>query len=72
MPSLAWSLAAGIPASMLLGNAAAPLLYGVTPADAATQARAVMFVTCVAFAASYLPVRRARQIDPLVALRHEQ
>ena len=69
---VAIGVAAGVPASMFLGHAAAPLLYGATPVDAATQAGAVAFVTSVAFAASYLPVRRAGRIDPLTALRHEQ
>jgi predicted permease len=68
---IAIGVTVGVPASMLLGNAAAPLLYGATPVDAAAQAGAAAFVTSVAFAASYLPARRASRIDPLTALRHE-
>jgi predicted permease len=64
-------LAAGIPASILVARAVRNLLYGVGPADFATQAGAAILLAAVALAASYLPARRAARIDPLTAMRYE-
>ncbi|MBA3555762.1 MAG: ABC transporter permease, partial [Gemmatimonadales bacterium] len=47
------------------------LLYGVHPADGATLAVAMLAILALAAAASYLPARRATQVDPTVALRAE-
>jgi ABC-type antimicrobial peptide transport system permease subunit len=46
-------------------------LYGVTPLDTATFAWSAGGMMVIAFAASYLPARRAARVDPLVALRAE-
>jgi ABC-type antimicrobial peptide transport system permease subunit len=45
------------------------LLFGVTATDPATFAEAAGLFVLIAFAASYLPARRATRIDPLAALR---
>jgi len=46
-------------------------LYGVTPLDVPTFAWSAAAMLVIAVAASYLPVRRAARVDPLIALRAE-
>ena len=58
-------LAGGFMASRLLGS----LLFGVKATDLATFVGAAVVILGVATLASWLPARRASQVDPAVALR---
>jgi putative ABC transport system permease protein len=47
------------------------MLYDLTPLDVPTYAAVAILFAIVALIASYLPARRATQVDPMVALRHD-
>jgi putative ABC transport system permease protein len=63
--------ACGLAAAFLLTRMMSGLLYGVRPTDPFTFGSAVLLVSAVALAASYIPARRATRIDPVSALRCE-
>ena len=48
-----------------------PLLYPITPLDAATYAGAAAVLAVVALAACWLPARRAAATDPVRTLRSD-
>jgi predicted permease len=64
-------IVAGALAALMVGRLVTPLLAGVTPSDPTTFVTVAVLLTFVAFAASYLPARRAARIDPAAALRAE-
>jgi len=47
------------------------LLFDVSPTDPAVYAGVALVMLAVGFFASYLPARRATQVDPMAALREE-
>jgi ABC-type lipoprotein release transport system permease subunit len=47
------------------------MLFGLTPTDPLTIAGAIVLLATAAQIAAYLPARRASQVDPVTALRHE-
>jgi putative ABC transport system permease protein len=64
---LALGLAGAVAGTRVLSS----LLYGVKPLDPLTFIAVPLLLAVVAVAASYIPARRATQVDPVVALRHE-
>ena len=71
----AWTIAAGIVTGVAAAAATVRLLrsmlFGVEPFDPGTVVTATAILLLMAFAAAYIPARRAARIDPLLALRHE-
>jgi predicted permease len=61
----------GLGASLVLTRSMEAMLYGVSTSDPFTFIVVATLLTAVALAACYIPARRAMQVDPMVALRHE-
>jgi ABC-type antimicrobial peptide transport system permease subunit len=61
----------GIAAAFALTRLASGLLYGVAPADPLSFVISAAVLLAIALLSSYLPARRAAEVDPLVALRSE-
>jgi putative ABC transport system permease protein len=64
-------LAIGLPIAFLLAQALSSLLYGVRAADPTSFIGLPLLLLAVAGIACYLPARRAANLDPLQALRHD-
>jgi putative ABC transport system permease protein len=64
-------VALGLLASMASTRLLSAFLFGVTPIDPLTLGAAVLLIGGVAFAACYIPARRATRMDPLIVLRAE-
>jgi putative ABC transport system permease protein len=61
----------GLAGSLILTRFLRSMLYEVGAADPLTFAAVAALLFAVALLASYLPARRATQVDPIVALRYE-
>lgn len=61
----------GLVAAVGLTRLMGALLYGVDPIDPLTFGSVALALTAVALLASYLPARRASNVDPVVAIRFE-
>jgi ABC-type antimicrobial peptide transport system permease subunit len=68
---LACGLALGSAAAAMMTGLARGLLFGLTPTEPSVFAIAAAALALTALLAAWLPARRAANIDPLVALRHE-
>ena len=64
-------VAIGIPAALALTRLMTGMLSGVSSTDPVTYVAVVAMLVTLALLASYLPARRATQVDPIVALRTE-
>jgi putative ABC transport system permease protein len=61
----------GVAAALGVTRLMASLLYGVTPRDPIAMTSVALLLVGVALAATYLPARRASQMDPVESLRYE-
>jgi predicted permease len=62
---------AGLAGAAALSRVMGSLLFGVNSTDFVTFTSVAVLLTIIAFAACYIPARRAMRVDPLVALRYE-
>jgi len=68
---IALGAAAGLIGALASSRVLAGLLFQVRPADPVALGAACLLLGIVAFAAAYLPARRATHVDPAIALRSE-
>lgn len=61
----------GLPAALAASSCLKSTLFGLSPADPGAIGTAILLSAAAALVAAYLPARRASQIDPIFALRHE-
>jgi putative ABC transport system permease protein len=64
-------IAIGLAASLGMTRLLQTMLFGIKPTDPATFFAVGLLLSGVALLASYLPARRAIQVDPIAALRYE-
>src|SRR5436305_13838929 len=63
-------VAVGLAGALGAGRVVSSLLFGLAPTDPTAFAAATLLLTGVAALASYVPARRASQVDPMAALRY--
>jgi len=71
MTPVAAGIGIALPGAMATARLTSSLLFGITANDPLTLVGVTLFLVTVALGASYLPARRAVQVDPMTALRHE-
>jgi putative ABC transport system permease protein len=64
-------LAVGVPCALAASHLIGHMLFGVSANDPLTLAAVAFTLATVAALAGFVPARRAMQVDPMVALRHE-
>jgi ABC-type antimicrobial peptide transport system permease subunit len=63
--------AVGLPAAYAFARLSESLLFGVHANNIGIYLLALTVITVIAAAACLVPVRRATQVDPIIALRYE-
>ncbi len=71
MMMTAFGVVVGVAGSVLLTRFMSSLLYGVSSYDPLTVTLVAFLLVAVAFVSSYIPARKAAQVDPMEALRYE-
>jgi putative ABC transport system permease protein len=66
-----FGVAVGLIAALMLTRLMASLLFGVTSTDPITYLGVSALLAAVAILATYIPARRATQVDPIKILRYE-
>jgi ABC-type antimicrobial peptide transport system permease subunit len=64
-------LVIGLAAALAIGRVVGSFLMGVTGTDPITYASVTAVLTLIGITACYVPARRAANLDPTEALRHE-
>jgi len=64
-------VAIGIVASAGVSRALSATLFGLSPLDTVSFAGVSLLLIAIALLATWLPARRATEVDPMVALRYE-
>jgi ABC-type antimicrobial peptide transport system permease subunit len=64
-------IAVGVPIALAGTRLIRGMLFGMGAADPIALAAACAILAAIAAAASYIPARRASNVDPMVALRYE-
>jgi putative ABC transport system permease protein len=65
------SLVIGVAGALAVGRMMRSMLFETSPTNPLILAIVALLVSVVAIAASYLPARRATNVDPMIALRCE-
>jgi len=68
---LACGITAGVGLSLATVRFLQNMLFGLSPHDATTMLIAIGILAAAGLLAGFLPARRATNVDPMVALRHE-
>jgi putative ABC transport system permease protein len=71
MKLVAIGLVVGLAGAFWLTRYMSSMLYDVKPTDPSTYVAVALVLLAVAFLATYIPARRAAQVDPVIALRYE-
>jgi ABC-type antimicrobial peptide transport system permease subunit len=61
----------GVPTAWVLARVVASQLFGLSPHDPLTLVGVTFLLFAAGALAAYIPSRRATNMDPMVALRHE-
>lgn len=64
-------IAVGLAGGLVLSRTLASVVFGISTHDAPTYVVVIVLLTSAAFAACYLPARKAASIDPVETLRTE-
>jgi predicted permease len=68
---VALGVVAGLPIAWALSQKVKSMLFGLTGTDPAVIGIAVLVLAAAGLVAAYFPSRRASQVDPMTALRHD-